>query len=242
MGSPEDRDRAQSELVGTVLMISITIIGAVLTVALAGAALQAISDESQDSLTRDSFHEMDDRLSGLYHSEVSSETTLRFPQGSGSDLSFNESEGSVEITVETVDEYKRLTEENVTRYEQNMGAVVYEGSDGEKLVYQGGGLWRYPSESYAVVRSNPPLSGPESSSRSSSPISGVRRVSTRGTNSSPVGTSRIRNGGRKTSEPNSHRPGLSKTRSIQFRSTSLSPSRASTHSAGPSTPRKCCPT
>ncbi|MBX0303657.1 DUF7289 family protein [Haloarcula salinisoli] len=158
MGLWEDRDRAQSELVGTVLMVSITIIGAVLTVALAGAALQAISDESQDSLTRDSFHEMDDRLSGLYNSEVSSETTLRFPEGSGSDLSFNESEGSVEITVETVDEYRNLTEKNVTRYEQDLGAVVYKSSDGEKLVYQGGGFWEYPSPSYAVVRSNPPLS------------------------------------------------------------------------------------
>ena len=158
MGSRRDGIRAQSELVGTVLMISITIIGAVLTVALAGGALQAISDGTQDSLTRDSFHEMDNRLSGLYGSQVSSETTLRFPQGAGSDLTVNESEGSVKIRVETADGYKGLTEEDVTQYEQDLGAIVYEGSNGEKLVYQGGGLWEFPSPSYAVVRSNPPLS------------------------------------------------------------------------------------
>ena len=158
MGSGRDERRAQSEVIGTVIMISMTIIGAVLIVALAGSALQAINDETQDSLARDSFHEMDNRLSGISGSQVASETTLRFPEGSGSDLSVNESEGSVNISVETADEYRNLTEENATHIEQSLGAVVYEGQDGSELVYQGGGLWEYPSPSYAVVRSNPPLS------------------------------------------------------------------------------------
>ena len=153
-----DKNRGQSELIGTVLMISITITGAVLTIALAGGALQAINDETQDSLTRDAFYEMDNRLSDIQSSQVSSETTVRFPEGSQSDLSVNESEGSVNITVRTADEFRDLTEDNVTRYNQSMGAVVYEGSGGGELVYQGGGLWEYPSDSYAVVRSNPPLS------------------------------------------------------------------------------------
>jgi flagellin-like protein len=140
-----DKNRGQSELIGTVLMVSITIVGAVLTIALAGGALQAINDETQDSLTRDAFYEMDNRLSGLQSSQVSSETTLRFPQGSGSDISVNESEGSVNITVRTADEYRQLTEDNVTHFNNTMGTVVYEGNDGEELVYQGGGLWEYPS-------------------------------------------------------------------------------------------------
>ena len=151
-------NRGQSELVGTVFMIAITITGAVLTIALAGGALQAINDETQDSLTRDAFYEMDNRLSALQSSEVSSETTIRFPEGSRSDLSVNESEGSINITVQTADGYGQLTEENVTHYNRTLGAVVYEGRDGEQLVYQGGGLFEFPSPSHAIIRSNPPLS------------------------------------------------------------------------------------
>ena len=79
MGSGRDERRAQSEVIGTVIMISMTIIGAVLIVALAGSALQAINDETQDSLARDSFHEMDNRrFAGSFRDDVAFSRGVRF--------------------------------------------------------------------------------------------------------------------------------------------------------------------
>jgi hypothetical protein len=149
-----------SEVLGTTFVIAITLVSAMLTVALAGAALQAMNDETQDSLTRDSFHEMNNRLQGLADNRVDETTRFRFPSGAGSSVEAMPSEGNVTITASVSnEEYESLveadTDVNTTNF--TVGTVRYEDRRGNTIVYQSGGVWEYRSSEYAVRQSPPPF-------------------------------------------------------------------------------------
>ncbi|GAA0509983.1 flagellin N-terminal-like domain-containing protein [Halorubrum aquaticum] len=125
-------ERAQSEVLGTVLLLGITIAAVTVTVATGSAALATVTDEAQTAGVENGMSQFTSQSSLVALGETDAK---RFDLGSvdGGDLRLEEDAGRVEVRIERPDG-------NVTNESYPLGALVYAG-DGREVAVQGGGVW-----------------------------------------------------------------------------------------------------
>ena len=124
-------ERAQSEVLGTVLLLGLTVTVVGSTVALGGAALDDSQTRADLQRAEGAMTQLDSKTSLVAHGESPSQ---RASIGSNRGrVSIDDDAGRMRIEAETSE---GSANETVTP-----GAVVYE-RDGETVAYQGGGVWR----------------------------------------------------------------------------------------------------
>ncbi|WP_281193683.1 archaellin/type IV pilin N-terminal domain-containing protein [Halorubrum sp. F4] len=125
-------ERAQSEVLGTVLLLGITIAAVTVTVATGSVALAAVTDEAQTAGVENGMSQFTSQASLVALGETDAK---RFDLGSvdGGDLRLDEDAGHVEVRIEG---------ENgtVARNRSSLGTLVYTGK-GREIAVQGGGVW-----------------------------------------------------------------------------------------------------
>lgn len=125
-------ERAQSELIGTVLLLGITIAAVTVTVTTGSVALGAVTDDAQSAGVENGMSQFTSQASLVALGETNAR---RFDLGSvdGGDLRLDEDAGHVTVRIERPDG-------NVTNESYRLGTLVYTG-DGREIAVQGGGVW-----------------------------------------------------------------------------------------------------
>ena len=131
-GAPAER--AQSEVLGTVLLLGLTVAVVGTTVALGGAALDDSQRTADFQRVEGAMTQVDSKASLVAHGESPAQR-VRMNVGRDADLRVDEDAGWMRIEV-TTSESPNATNETVP-----LGAVVYERG-GDTVAYQGGGVWR----------------------------------------------------------------------------------------------------
>lgn len=129
----DSRDRAQSEVIGTVLLIGLTITAVGVTVAIGSAALDDAQTSADVQRVEGAMTQVDSKASLVAHGGSTSQR-VRLDPGSTASARIDGDAGRMRIEVETEDgdvEVRTVT----------LGAVVYERGD-DRVAYQGGGVWR----------------------------------------------------------------------------------------------------
>ena len=127
-------ERAQSEVLGTVLLLGLTIVVVSSTVALGSVALADSQQTADLQRVEGAMTQLDSKASLVAHGGSPSQR-LQMDVGQTADFRVDEDAGWMRIEVNTTDGENDV---NVTR---SLGAVVYERG-GETVAYQGGGVWR----------------------------------------------------------------------------------------------------
>ena len=126
------RERAQSEVLGTVLLLGITVAAVTITVATGSVALAAITDDARSSGVENGMSQLTSQASLVALGETDAK---RFDLGSidEGDLRLDEDAGRVDIRVEG-------SNGTVTNESFSLGTLVYTG-DRREVAIQGGGVW-----------------------------------------------------------------------------------------------------
>ena len=134
--------RGQSETIGVVLLLGITVIGVAVVVAAAGGALDTAQDQSAVQRAEQSMSLFDARsaLVALGRSEGQSVSMAR---SEGGTYSVQPDTGRIVVAKTT----NNSTTEFVNR---TLGSVVFERGNAE-VAYQGGGVWRSVGEGSEMV-------------------------------------------------------------------------------------------
>lgn len=149
--------RGVSELYGTVIIISLAFVTALLLVAAGTVVLDELQSESDESLSQDSMQVMDDRLAEISGSDVNSSTEFQFPDGSG-EVSAAPDEGTIRVDVSATNfspDYLQ-TEEAASSTTVRMGTIRHVTDDNLVTAWQGGGLWER-ERGVTRILSPPPL-------------------------------------------------------------------------------------
>ncbi|WP_096392996.1 hypothetical protein [Halorubrum trapanicum] len=125
-------ERAQSEVLGTVLLLGLTVAVVGITVALGGAALDDAQRTADLQRVEGAMTQVDSKASLVAHGGSPSQR-LQLDPGRNADLRVDEGAGSMRIEVET--------ENGTYTNETTLGAIIYERGD-DVIAYQGGGVWR----------------------------------------------------------------------------------------------------
>ena len=131
-------ERAQSEVLGTVLLLGLTVAVVGTTVALGGAALDDTQRTADLQRVEGAMTQLDSKASLVAHGGSPSQ---RVSFGTGGGLSVDHDAGRMVIA------------ENATGDEilnASLGALVYE-RDGTRIAYQGGGVWRSDGSASRMV-------------------------------------------------------------------------------------------
>lgn len=153
----ETDSRGVSELYGTVIIISLAFLTAILLIAVGTVVIDELQGETDESLSQDSMQVMDDRLAELSGSDVNASTQFQFPDGSG-EVSADPDEGAIRIHVEATnfnEEYLQ-TEEPSSSTTVRMGTITHVTEDNLVTAWQGGGLWEHERGVTRII-SPPPL-------------------------------------------------------------------------------------
>ncbi|TKX73131.1 hypothetical protein EXE46_14875, partial [Halorubrum sp. GN11_10-6_MGM] len=134
-------DRAQSEVLGTVLLLGLTVAVVGTTVALGATALDDSQRTADLQRVEGAMTQVDSKASLVAHGESTSQR-LQLGPGRNADLRVDEGAGSMRIEVET--------ENGTYTNETTLGAIVYERGD-DVIAYQGGGVWRANGDSTRMV-------------------------------------------------------------------------------------------
>ena len=134
--------RSVSDVVALGILVTLGVVGSVAIVGVGGMALGSITDQAEHDLADDSLRNVESRFSELADSSVDSTASFSFPEGAGGKLDANASGGRVIIRAETVDKYKPYTAQSVCSSNQTLGTIVHKNNNGNRMVYQGGGLWK----------------------------------------------------------------------------------------------------
>ncbi len=126
------RERAQSEVLGTVLLLGITIAAVTITVATGSVALAAVTDDARSSGVENGMSQLTSQASLVALGEADAK---RFDLGSidGGDLRLDENAGHVDIRVQGPNG-------TITNESFPLGTLVYTG-DRREIAIQGGGVW-----------------------------------------------------------------------------------------------------
>jgi len=141
--------RAQSEVLGTALLLGITVISIALIVTIAGSALDTTRDTTDMESAEHAMSQLDSRAALVALGRTDSQTIDMGRARSGA-YGVNQSAGSIEITHLDYDGAGT----NVTLYEAPLGKVVYQKGD-SAVAYQGGGVWRSDGSGGSVLVSPP---------------------------------------------------------------------------------------
>lgn len=142
--------RAQSEVIGVVLLLAITIAGATAIVAFGATAVNDTQEAATSGAAEQSMAKFDSKASLVAHGQSESQK-VTLSGASDATRRIDEDAGWINVTV--VNE----TTGNVETVVMNvsMGAVVYE--DGTtSIAYQGGGVWRKTGSGNASTMISPP--------------------------------------------------------------------------------------
>ncbi|TKX59040.1 hypothetical protein EXE44_05720 [Halorubrum sp. SS7] len=126
--------RAQSEVLGTVLLLGLTVAVVGTTVALGGAALDDSQASADLQRVEGAMTQVDSKASLVAHGESPAQR-VRLDVGRSADFRVDGDAGWMRIEVTTSEN------PNATNRTIPLGAVTYE-RDGETIAYQGGGVWR----------------------------------------------------------------------------------------------------
>ena len=141
-----DGERGQSEVIGVVLLLGITIAAVTATVAMGSVALGLVTDEAQSASVENGMSQLSSQ-SGLV--ALGEADARRFDLGSieGGQLRLNENAGRVEVRIENG------TDGETTVYNDSIGALEYVGEE-RTIALQGGGVWT-ASNGYSQMISPP---------------------------------------------------------------------------------------
>ena len=127
-----DGERGQSEVIGVVLLLAITITAVTVTVATGSVALGLVTDEAQSASVENGMSQLSSQSSLVALGETDAR---RFDLGSvdAGKLRLDESAGRVEVRIETASG-------TTTAYNGSIGTLSYVGSQ-RTVAIQGGGVW-----------------------------------------------------------------------------------------------------
>lgn len=143
-GSGHRSSRAQSAVIGLVLLIGVVAAGSVAILTVGGTMIGETEQQAEQERIEQSFVE-------LSHTMATTSTTgdtieiVDFHAGEHGAISKTNT-GSINITGEALDEPINVT----------IGAIEYEGDDGTKIAYQAGGVFRETGTETRIV-SAPPI-------------------------------------------------------------------------------------
>lgn len=128
----ESGERGQSEVIGVVLLLGITIAAVTVTVATGSVALGLVTDEAQTSGVENGMSQLSSQSSLVALGEADAR---RFDLGSidGGELRLDEDAGRVEVRVETPNATDVI-------YNDSIGTLEYTGGQ-RTVALQGGGVW-----------------------------------------------------------------------------------------------------
>lgn len=140
--------RGQSNLVGLVLIIAITIIGMTVVVAFGTSALLDSQSATELDRAEQAMAKMDSKIS-FTSLGASQRQRVHLPQGrSGTSITLEEDAGWMNVSIRNgTDNSVRIRVLN-----ESMGAVIYEnGRQDVTLAFQGGGVWRKDDAGASMV-------------------------------------------------------------------------------------------
>ncbi|MUV87223.1 hypothetical protein GJ631_11770 [Natronomonas sp. CBA1123] len=151
MDSPPSRvgGRAQSSPIGIILILGITLTGAVGLAVFGGAALDDAQQDSRVGQAEQSMTQFDSQAAQVALGESDSQR-VQFGSNSGQ-YSVDEDAGNVRLIHKSWD---GTAGNDYEIYNASLGSVVYESGDSE-LAYQGGGVWRTDDDGDARLVSPP---------------------------------------------------------------------------------------
>ena len=126
-------ERAQSEVLGTVLLLGLTVAVVGTTVALGATALDDSQRTADLQRVEGAMTQVDSKASLVAHGGSSAQR-VRMDVGRGADFRVDEDAGWLRIEVSGGDN-------GTVTNQTSLGAIVYERG-GETVAYQGGGVWR----------------------------------------------------------------------------------------------------
>jgi flagellin-like protein len=129
-------DRAQSEVIGVVLLLGLTITAVGVTVALGSAALGDVQSSADVQRIEGAMTQVDSKASLVAHGGSTSQR-VRLDPSRNADVRVDGDAGTMRIEIEAENETGGV--ETVTK-NVTLGAIVYEQGD-ERVAYQGG-VWR----------------------------------------------------------------------------------------------------
>ncbi len=130
-------DRAQSEVIGVVLLLGLTITAVGITVGLGSTALADVQSSADVQRIEGTMTQLDSKASLVAHGGSTSQR-VRLDPGRSANVRVDDDAGVMRIEVEAENETGGL--ETATR-NVTLGTMVYERGD-ERVAYQGGGVWR----------------------------------------------------------------------------------------------------
>ncbi|SDE70333.1 DUF7289 family protein [Halorientalis regularis] len=134
--------RAASNLVGIVLLIGMTIAGALLVVMIGAGALEEAKQDSQMQVAEQSMQEISSQFLQLKAAGDGGKSSFDIPDELGGDVSVLNT-----TTVELVANGNR----SCTSGPVGMGTIVYESAEQGIVGYEAGGVWRKQGESVWMV-------------------------------------------------------------------------------------------
>lgn len=150
-GRIHGRGRAQSSVIGVVLIIGMTVAAASAVVVFGGTVLDDGRQQSQIGQAEQAMTQFDSRTAQVALGDSDAQT-VRLGQGEGR-YQVDETAGRIRIYHE--DWNKSNTADHKEEiYEQNLGAVIYENG-GTTIAYQGGGVWRHDEDGGSTMVSPP---------------------------------------------------------------------------------------
>lgn len=144
--------RAQSSVIGIVLIIGLTLAAASAVVVFGSDAIDDGRQQSRIGQAEQAMTQFDSRTAqvALGDSDVQ---TIPMGQGRGT-YRVNETAGRIKLYHEDWNGTNTTSDEHI--YEANLGALVYE-SGGTTIAYQGGGVWRHDEGGGSTMVSPPEL-------------------------------------------------------------------------------------
>jgi len=143
MGATDGERRAQSDVIGLVLLIAVVVAG---TIAIVGIGSSVLSDARTDAQIDSAEHAMtkfDATAALIALGKSDSQRAKVNVEGIGESLDVRPDEGWMEVKI-----VNNTSEKTVMN--RTLGAIVYE-NDGVDIAYQGGGVWKQQSNSSTMI-------------------------------------------------------------------------------------------
>lgn len=135
-GDDESGNRAQSSVIGVVLIIAITVAGVTGIMLFGATALENATTQSEINTAEHAMTQLDSRFSLVALGSAEHHSTTVDLQ-SGASMRVDGDSGWINVSV--VNRSTGVVDDTVLN--TSLGAVVYE-NDGTSIAYQGGGIWR----------------------------------------------------------------------------------------------------
>lgn len=145
LSSPTD-SRGQSGIIGTVLILALTLIGATAVMAFGATVLNDARIDSQEGGIEHAMTQLDSRSAMV---ALGDSETQRVPLGATGSGGYRIDADSGWINI-THHEFNETTGESEVIYNESLGALVYEKAD-KTIAYQGGGVWVASSNTSRMI-------------------------------------------------------------------------------------------